>query len=85
MHGCPGLAGGAKPADRSLQLRHPPVRFPDPYRPPAPLGSSPGNGFRYDHAQASPPLVAGIPSVRYAQELCAAGLSDHAGLVVELG
>ena len=31
------------------------------------------------------PLDARIRSVRYAQELRAAGLSDHAGLVVELG
>jgi endonuclease/exonuclease/phosphatase family metal-dependent hydrolase len=64
-----------------------PVRFSDPYLPPAPLGSSAsrGNGFRYDHALASPPLDARIRSVRYSQELRAAGLSDHAGLVVELG
>jgi exodeoxyribonuclease-3 len=47
--------------------------------------ASRGNGFRYDHALASPPLDARIRSVRYAQELRAAGLSDHAGLVVELG
>ena len=64
-----------------------PFRFSDPYLPPAPLGSSAsrGIGFRYDHALASPPHDARIRSVRYAQELRAAGLSDHAGLVVELG
>jgi exonuclease III len=49
------------------------------------FSASRGNGFRYDHALASPPLDARIRSVRYAQELRAAGLSDHAGLVVELG
>jgi len=49
------------------------------------FSASRGNGFRYDHALTSPPLDARIRSVRYAQELRAAGLSDHAGLVVELG
>jgi hypothetical protein len=64
-----------------------PCSIPRPVSTPAPLGSSAswGNGFPYDHALASPPLDAGIRSVRYAQELRAAGLSDHAGLVVELG
>jgi exodeoxyribonuclease-3 len=49
------------------------------------FSASRGNGFRYDHALASPSLDARIRSVRYAQELRVAGLSDHAGLVVELG
>ena len=49
------------------------------------FSASRGNGFRYDHALASSPLDARIRSVRYAQELRAAGLSDHAGLVIELG
>jgi exodeoxyribonuclease-3 len=49
------------------------------------FSASRGNGFRYDHALASPPFDARIRSVRYAQELRAACLSDHAGLVVELG
>jgi exonuclease III len=64
-----------------------PCPIPRPVPSSAPLGSSAsrGNGFRNDHALASPPLDARIRSVRYAQELRAAGLSDHAGLVVELG
>jgi exonuclease III len=64
-----------------------PCPIPRPVPSSAPLGSSAsrGSGFRYDHALASPPLDARIRSVRYAQELRAAGLSDHAGLVVELG
>lgn len=49
------------------------------------FSASRGNVFRYDHALASPPFDARIRSVRYAQELRAAGLSNHAGLVVELG
>ena len=48
------------------------------------FSASRGNGFRYDHALASPPLDAPIRSVRYAQEPRASSLSDHAGLV-ELG
>lgn len=47
--------------------------------------STRGNGFRYDHALVSPGLDQRIRSVRYAQELRQSGLSDHAGLVVELG
>jgi exonuclease III len=47
--------------------------------------STRGNGFRYDHALVSPGLDQRIRSVRYAQELRQGGLSDHAGLVVELG
>lgn len=46
--------------------------------------STRGNGFRYDHALVSPALDGRIRSVRYAQELRQSGLSDHAGLVLEL-
>ena len=46
--------------------------------------SSRGNGFRYDHALVSPAVDGRIRSVRYAQELRRPGLSDHAGLVLEL-
>jgi endonuclease/exonuclease/phosphatase family metal-dependent hydrolase len=44
-----------------------------------------GHGFRYDHALLSPPLNQQVRAVRYLHQLREEGLSDHSGLVLELG
>ena len=44
-----------------------------------------GNGFRYDHALVSPALNRQVKEVRYLHHLREGGLSDHSGLLVELG
>ncbi|MCK6575632.1 hypothetical protein L6V77_31645 [Myxococcota bacterium] len=46
--------------------------------------SSAGNGFRIDHAFVTSALVAGLVDARYSDAERAAGLSDHAALVVDL-
>jgi exodeoxyribonuclease-3 len=47
--------------------------------------SSAGNGFRIDHAFVTSALVARLVDARYSDAERAAGLSDHAALVVDLG
>ncbi|MCK6574432.1 endonuclease, partial [Myxococcota bacterium] len=47
--------------------------------------SSAGNGFRIDHAFVTSALVAGLVDARCSDAERAAGLSDHAALVVDLG
>lgn len=44
-----------------------------------------GHGFRYDHALLSAPLNPQVREVRYLHHLREGGLSDHSGLLVELG
>ena len=44
-----------------------------------------GNGFRIDHAFASPRLARQIGAIRYSHAERTAGLSDHSALIVELG
>jgi exonuclease III len=46
--------------------------------------SSAGNGFRIDHAFVTRVLVTGLVDARYSDAERAAGLSDHAALVVDL-
>lgn len=44
-----------------------------------------GNGFRYDHALASPSLDGRITAIHYVHSLRQSGLSDHSGLWLEIG
>ena len=46
--------------------------------------SAAGNGFRIDHAFASPGLDARILGVRYDHSVRESGLSDHSALIVDL-
>ncbi|ANO51373.1 endonuclease/exonuclease/phosphatase family protein [Woeseia oceani] len=47
--------------------------------------SNVGNGFRLDHAFASPRLNMRIESVGYNHEVRKAGLSDHSAMIVDVG
>ena len=47
--------------------------------------STAGNGFRLDHALASPSLNSKISNVRYSHDERLEGLSDHSVLLLELG
>jgi len=44
-----------------------------------------GNGFRIDHAFASPLLARRIGAIRYSHDERTTGLSDHSALLVEIG
>ncbi len=44
-----------------------------------------GNGFRIDHAFASPRLALSIGGIRYSHAERTSGLSDHSALIVEIG
>ena len=44
-----------------------------------------GHGFRYDHALLSAPLYSQVTEVLYLHHLREGGLSDHSGLLLELG
>jgi exonuclease III len=43
-----------------------------------------GNGFRIDHAFASPRLARRIGAIRYSHDERTTGLSDHSALLVEI-
>ena len=44
-----------------------------------------GNGFRVDHAFASPGLARRISTIRYSHAERAVGISDHSALVIDIG
>jgi len=43
-----------------------------------------GNGFRLDHAFATPSLLPRVPGCRYSHREREAGISDHSIVVVEI-
>ena len=47
-------------------------------------GGARGNGFRLDHAFATPSLIARVTSCRYSHTEREAGVSDHSMLVMEV-
>lgn len=46
--------------------------------------STTGNGFRIDHALASPPLASVVRSVAYSHDERLREISDHTGMLLEL-
>ena len=47
-------------------------------------GGARGNGFRLDHAFATPGLVARVQGCRYSHAQREAGISDHSLVIVEV-
>jgi exodeoxyribonuclease-3 len=47
-------------------------------------GGVPRNGFRIDHAFASPAMLPRVVNCRYSHEEREAGVSDHSVLVLEI-
>jgi exonuclease III len=48
-------------------------------------GGARGNGFRLDHAFATPSLLARVKECRYSHAQREAGISDHSLVIVEVG